>query len=93
MPGSGLSDTARDLRIGWRLTPAVTGDPGFEVNLDATRREPTNDNAPPEHGVILRSLVRWQGAGRCAHAPAPSQARVTFHRTLPTMWISSAGRS
>ena len=49
----GLSDTARDLRIGWRLTPAVTVDPGFEVHLDATRREAANDNAPPEHGVML----------------------------------------
>ncbi len=49
----GLSDTARDLRIGWRLTPAVTVDPGFEVHFDATRREAANDNAPPEHGVML----------------------------------------
>ena len=57
--GFGLSDGgARDWRIGWRLTSAVPGDPGFEVNLDATRREPAND-AEPEHGVMLRGGIRW----------------------------------
>ena len=57
--GFGLSDTAREYRMGWRLTSAVRGDPGFEVNLDATRREAANDNGEAEHGVMLRSLVRW----------------------------------
>ena len=60
--GFGLSDAgARDYRIGWRLTSAVRGDPGFEVTLDATRREPANDNvaAPVEHGVMLRGAIRW----------------------------------
>ena len=57
--GFGMSDGgARDWRIGWRLTSAVEGDPGFEVSLDATRREAANDNAA-EHGVMLRSLIRW----------------------------------
>ena len=38
--GFGLTGAgARDYRIGWRLTSAVSGDPGFEVTLDATRRE------------------------------------------------------
>ncbi len=60
--GFGFSDTARDWRIGWRLTSAVRGDPGFEVNLDATRRESANDNGPAsgaEHGVMLRGAIRW----------------------------------
>ena len=57
--GVGLADGgARDYRIGWRLTSAVPGDPGFEVSLDATRREAANDN-DAEHGVMLRSLIRW----------------------------------
>ena len=57
--GFGLSDGgARDWRIGWRLTSAVPDDPGFEVNLDATRREPAND-AGPEHAVMLRGGIRW----------------------------------
>ena len=39
--GFGLSDRgARDSRVGWRLTSAVPRGPGFEVNLDATRKEP-----------------------------------------------------
>ena len=61
--GFGLTGAgARDYRIGWRLTSVVRGDPGFEVKLDATRREPANDNGagtPVEHGVMLRSAIRW----------------------------------
>ena len=56
--GFGMSEAARDYRIGWRLTPAAPSASGFEVNLDAVRREPANDNAA-EHGVMLRSLLRW----------------------------------
>ena len=63
--GFGFSDGARDYRIGWRLTSAVGGDPGFEVNLDAMRRESANDNgsgagtgSEPEHRVMLRG--RWR---------------------------------
>ena len=56
--GFGLSDGGgRDYRLGWRLTPAASGDTGFEVSLDATRREAANDEA--EHGVMLRGLMRW----------------------------------
>ena len=55
--GFGLSDNARDYRLGWRLTSAVPGDPGFEVSLDATRREAANENA--EHGAMLRAVIRW----------------------------------
>ena len=58
--GFGYSDSgARDYRIGWRLTSAVEGDPGFEANLDATRREAANDNHAAEHAVMLKSLMRW----------------------------------
>ena len=57
--GFGLSDNARDYRIGWRLNSVIPGDPGFEVNLDATRRKAANSNEPPEHGVMLRSAIRW----------------------------------
>ena len=60
--GFGLSGAgARDYRIGWRLTTAVPDASGFEVTLDATRREPANDNgaAPVNHGVMLRGVIRW----------------------------------
>ena len=57
--GFGLSDGgARDWRLGWRLTSAVRGDPGFEVSLDATRTEPANDEEPV-HGVMLRAGIQW----------------------------------
>ena len=56
--GFGVSDRgARDYRLGWRLTPAASGGTGFEVSLDATRREAANDDA--EHGVMLRGRMRW----------------------------------
>ena len=54
--GFGLSEAARDLRLGWRLTSGAAT--GFELNLDAVRRAPANgDDA--EHGVRLTSTLRW----------------------------------
>ena len=55
--GFGLSDTGRDYRVGWRLTSALKGNPGFEMSLDATRREAANDDA--DHCVLLSGAVRW----------------------------------
>ena len=56
--GFGLSNTARAYRLGWRLTPAAaSGATGFELSLDATRREAGGDDA--EHGVMLRGAMRW----------------------------------
>ncbi len=59
--GFTVANGVRDYRVGWRLTPA--GAAGFEVNLDATRRESLSldgaDAAPVEHGVLLRGAVRW----------------------------------
>ena len=68
--GFGLSDRAREYRIGWRLTRAGRGASEFEFNLDATRRESAHDNgslsgtgfgsgAGREHGVMLRGAIRW----------------------------------
>ena len=57
--GIGLSDTARDYRFGWRLTSARRGDPGFEIGLDATRREAADADADAEHGLALRGTIRW----------------------------------
>ena len=56
--GLGLSDTARDYRLGWRLAPAAGGGAGFELSLDATRRESAGD-AGAEHGVVLRARTSW----------------------------------
>ena len=57
--GFALSDTAREWRLGWRLTPAAQRHAGFEVNLDATRRESAAGDAEPEHGVMLRGALHW----------------------------------
>ena len=57
--GPGLSDSAREYRIGWRLTAGVRSDPGFEVKHDATQREAANGNEPPGDGVMLRGAIRW----------------------------------
>ncbi len=50
---------ARDYRIGWRLTSAIEGVSGFEVNLDATRKESVGGDAQVEDGVMLRAAIRW----------------------------------
>ena len=57
--GFGVSDTAREYCIGWRLTPAVRGDPGLEINLDAMRRESANGGDAAEHGVIPTGAMHW----------------------------------
>ena len=53
--GLGLSDTAREMRLGWRLAPADGG--GFEVNLDAARRDGAGET--PEHRVGFGLTARW----------------------------------
>ena len=56
----GISDGgAREYRAGWRLISAMPGDPGFEVSLDATRRQAANDDGPPKHGLTLKGAFRW----------------------------------
>ena len=54
--GLGLSDTARELRLGWRLSPAGGG--GFELHLDAARTESGVD-PETEHRVGLGVTARW----------------------------------
>ena len=56
--GVGVSETSRDYRLGWRLTPAVQRAIPFEVNPDATRRESALSPAA-DHGVMLRGRVQW----------------------------------
>ena len=78
--GFGMSDGgARDYRLGWRLTSAVRGDPGFEVSLDATRREAANDDgagrarrdaAEPHSLVAARFRGRVRSLGRGSRSGA-----------------------
>ena len=57
--GFGISENARDWRVGWRLSPAGGLALDFGLSLDATRREPANDDGPPEQEVMLRAAIRW----------------------------------
>ena len=59
--GLGLSDTGRDLSLGWRLVRRSSpGDIGsLELSFEATRRESANDDTPPDHSVGLKMNVRW----------------------------------
>ena len=57
--GFGLSDASREYRLGWRLTPAVPDDSGFELSLDATRSESADGDTRPEHGITLTGAMRW----------------------------------
>ena len=55
--GFGLSETAREFRLGWRLNPAAASAGGFEFRLDAARRD--GDGAAPEHWVGFGVTSRW----------------------------------
>ena len=73
--GFGLSDTAREVRLGWRLTPVVVGYSGFELDLGTVHRESVIGGgawaghgglspesavgAGSEHELMLRGAVRW----------------------------------
>ena len=57
--GLGLSESGRDWRLGWRLGTARRGGVDAALGLEGTRREPVNDDAEPEHGLMLRGALRW----------------------------------
>ena len=55
--GFALSDGgARDYRIGWRLTSAMSGGPGFQINFDAARR---NTRAQAENRIGVSVATHW----------------------------------
>ena len=56
--GLGLSESGRDWRLGWRLGLARSGRVDFGLGVEATRREPANDDAP-ENRVGLTARMRW----------------------------------
>ena len=52
--GVGLSDTGRELRLGWRLTERVVAGLAFELRVEGTRRESVDGEdgaANPKHGL------------------------------------------
>ena len=63
--GFGLSEAARDYRLGWRLSREA-GAGSLDLSLESTRTEPANENAAghgagvePEHTVGLRIEARF----------------------------------
>ena len=65
--GLGLSDTGRELRLGWRLTERVAAGLAFELGVEGTRRESADGHAGPEHGLEVGLGWRLVGA-RASHA-------------------------
>ena len=57
--GVSLSEGQRDYSLGWRLGLAPGGAGSLELRLDATRSEPANDAAGPEHAIDLRLNARF----------------------------------
>ena len=55
--GLGLSGNGRDYTLGWRLSPS--GGTGFDLGLEATRRESANDDSDPEDRLNARLSVSW----------------------------------
>ena len=63
--GFGLSEPARDYRLGWRLSRSASAG-SLDLSLESTRTEPANENAAghgagvePEHTVGLRIEARF----------------------------------
>ena len=65
--GLGLSDTGRELRLGWRLTERVAAGLAFELGVEGTRRESVDGAANPEDGLEVGLGWRLVGA-RASHA-------------------------
>ena len=58
--GLGVSDTGREVRLGWRLGLARGGERvSFDLGLEAARRESANDDRAPEGRIGLRLNMRW----------------------------------
>ena len=57
--GLGLANGWREYTLGWRFGLVQADTATLDASLEATRREPANDNRTPEHGVALWVNARW----------------------------------
>ena len=64
--GLGLSDTDRELRLGWRLAEQVSAGLAFELGLEGMRRMFEGADAGAEHGVTAGA--GWRLVGRDAES-------------------------
>ena len=53
----GVSDTGRDMSVGWRLTRRPSERESMELSFEARRREDANDDTPPEHELGVQLTV------------------------------------
>ena len=60
--GLGLTNTGRELRLGWRLAEWVFAGVAFEVGVEGTRREAAGGDADPEHGITVGAGWRLAGS-------------------------------
>ena len=61
--GIGLSDTARETILGWRLAEARSAGLAFGVDVEGARRERVAGDAAPEHRLGLGFGWRLEGSG------------------------------
>ena len=55
----GLSESQRELGLGWRLGLAQSGPVTMELGLEGTRSEPTGGDGEAVNALMLRGTVRW----------------------------------
>ena len=56
--GIGASDGGNDWRLGWRLAPVRHDILTFRLGIEVTRRQLDDNDAPPDHGIALRFVLR-----------------------------------
>ena len=57
--GMGIAGSHRRYSLGWRLERPWRGRRGFDLLFEATRRETTGEDRPPEHGVGVTLKADW----------------------------------
>ena len=55
----GLSESQRELGLGWRLGLAQSGPVTMELGLEGTRSEPTGGDGEAVNALMLRGTLRW----------------------------------
>ncbi len=61
--GLGLSQTEREVRLGWRLTRAAPGEIAFELGAEARRLDRLDGSDGPDHEIGVGLGWRLDGAG------------------------------
>ena len=73
--GLGLSDTAREVRLGWRLSPAGAGACDFSFRIDASRRGQRRRDARAPHRVRRHLALVRAGAAQARRERVAAEGR------------------